>query len=560
MYTTAQLKAIRQDNLAKSMRDDAVDLAPSEADLAALDQVDCHIDHEPSNSGDEQSSSESEEEMEVEEGELEADNSSPLRRKITYDREAKRFTATQLSPGSLEGGRDTRDLAKLQEILDSNPGAIETLDSMLKAIKSNADVPSTSSTDRPAVAVNDQPAPQRDVRPSKDGNLDRLINQTSETTIYTNAVPSASPSQECPVGILPRTDGLPLISNDSEVVFAERAQPPHGLTQQTEEQLAQLREDRAAAKARTDQVILDAQRQRAELARPSAGMPLVNDNAVVPVHSCDLTAAAERVLLLSQPGSHDLACDDKLYQLTAHIDNATLVQIRNGEYVEFSKLLPREKITPAQDQGKFQIVDEEGKPAFAPYVPKDLYAINCFKKWELAFDIFAKIYAEFYPLRAPELLEYKHIIRRGADSFPWQHVYNYDQIFRQHAERNPGRTWAKKHLETWTNHVTDPSLENLSFLRLTPRDQNLLVDFLTKMVTANGVGLVIMITNVPFVVCTGMESITVTSCNEKMHLPPQQLHHQLHHHPPQLQLLIKCIVHFFRDVIHQPGFGLSYPA
>lgn len=135
------------------------------------------------------------------------------------------------------------------------------------------------------------------------------------------------------------------------------------------------------------------------------------------------------------------------------------MQIRNGEYVDFAKLLPREKLTPAQDHGKFQIVDDEGKPAFAPYVPKDLYTINSFKKWELAFDIFAKIYADFYPLRAPELLEYKHIIRRGADSFPWQHVYNYDQIFRRHAEKNPGRTWAKKHMETRTNHVTDPKTQ-----------------------------------------------------------------------------------------------------
>lgn len=122
IYSTEQLKAIRRANATAPVGDDAVDLAPNEADLNELAPVPEQSDQEsPGEGGSGQSSSESEEEMEVEEGELQADTSSPLRRKITYDRKNKQFTATELSPSSLEGGRDTRDLAKLQEILDSNP-------------------------------------------------------------------------------------------------------------------------------------------------------------------------------------------------------------------------------------------------------------------------------------------------------------------------------------------------------------------------------------------------------------------------------------------------------
>lgn len=463
IYTTEQLKAIRKAGAA-TCQDDAVLIAPDPSELDALAPATSPEPQTDINLG-AQSSSESEGEVDYEDGEIQPDPSTPLKRKITYDRDSNRFTATQISPGSLEDGRDTRDLAKLQQLLDSNPEAIDTLDSMIRAIKTS----SLQSKAAPAaeVQVPAPPLPTTAIHtatpacPTNAGNLNHLINQTSETTIYTNAVPSASPSQQCPKGLESQQD-LPVVSDDSEIIFSDpnnhvlAGNQPMQTPAQTEDQLMQQREERAAAKARTEQVILDAQRQRVDLARPSAGMAIVPFSGESQQQSGESTALIDRALILSRPGSHDLSCDDKLFQLTAHVDSTLILQIKNGEYVDFAKLLPREKVTPAQDQGKFQIVDDEGKPAFALYTPKDLYSINSFKKWELAFDIFAKIYADFYPLRAPELLEYKHIIRRGVELLPWTNVYNYDQIFRQHLEKNPGRTWSKKHHETWTNHVTDP--------------------------------------------------------------------------------------------------------
>lgn len=462
IYSTDELRAIKESNATIAMHSDGVQLSPDSDDLNELAP-------EPELETEEKADSTSESEGELTDSDANQDDSTPLQREISYDRDQQRFTEMQISPGSMRDGNDTRDLEKLQEILNSNPDALNTLDSMLKALKSSkpSDVTQSKKTKQSRKRPRATSKPPRDNPPASTsaGNINHLINQTSETTIYTNAVPSESPSQQRPLSgtavqnMPPPMMALPLNADDSEIIFADRRgqlpeSVPAQINQPDPDPLQLQREARSAAKGRTDQVILDAQRQRIELARPSAG---ISDNRNLPeVNGVDLGNSAPRAALLQQPGSYDLTCDDKLFQLTAHVDDITLRMIQNGEYVEFSKLLPREKVVPAQDKGKFQIVDDDGKPAFSQYVPKDLYSISNFKKWELAFDIFAKIYSDSYPLRAPELLEYKHIIRRGAESFPWVHVYNYDQIFRQFVEKNPGRTWAKKHLETWTNHVTDP--------------------------------------------------------------------------------------------------------
>lgn len=464
IFTTEQLQDKLRDSALKAVAEDAVDIA---ADTAAVDELapdypgltsvadEAEEGHDPSDS---------ESEGEIHEAGTPEDTSPGLRRQITYDHERQCFTSTALSPGSLDRGKDTRDLAKLQEILDSNPDAINTLDVMIQALKSTNSDNADNAVNTAAQAQPPQELQGQRLPPPPPGNLNQLINQTSETTIYTHAVPSASPSH-IPVAAhepLHHACGtiasIPQVSSDPEISFAgprDRHQVPDAQPG-TSDHLEQQRTERTAAKARTDALLLAAQRQRTELARPAAGMSYSNNDT--PVELNQATTRLARVQLLSSPGSHDLKCDDKLFQLTAHIDDQTLDKIQNGEYVDFAKLLPRETVVTSQEKGKFQIVDEDGKPAFAPYVPKDAYTITCFKRWELAFDVFAKIYADAFPRRAPELLEYKHIIRRGAESFPWLHVYNYDQIFRQFIEKNPGRTWAKKHHETWSNHVTDSKL------------------------------------------------------------------------------------------------------
>ena len=56
-------------------------------------------------------------------------------------------------------------------------------------------------------------------------------------------------------------------------------------------------------------------------------------------------------------------------------------------------------------------------------------SINSFKKWERA--------SKHHPHRAWELIEYMNSIESAAETFTWENVYCYDQIFRDLMKEYP---------------------------------------------------------------------------------------------------------------------------
>lgn len=141
--------------------------------------------------GGESTSSSDSESSDSELGEVQVGQNDPVRRKIPFNKETRQITPTPVSPGSLENGQDVRNLGKLQEMLVSNPQAVTAITSMLDVIKAmQADQQMVEQGNATAEASNGNstlppPPGQRNNRPGM-----------SETTIYTHAVPSASPSQE----------------------------------------------------------------------------------------------------------------------------------------------------------------------------------------------------------------------------------------------------------------------------------------------------------------------------------------------------------------------------
>lgn len=283
---------------------------------------------------------------------------------------------------------------------------------------------------------------------------------TSETTIYMHAVPSASPSQEVQRGVdlcldrlvlsgdlaqpanhspptdLQAVDNLQcqLLTSNEGASVAGPSHPDHH-----DEENQRIQQERQVAKGRTEQMVLEAERQKISMECPITG----KKNLLSP----------ELARILDQPGSHNLECDDKLYGLSIHLDEATLLLIESGQFIDLSKLLPNDKVVPDDEPECLQLVHQDGKLGIAPQVDKDAVIINSFKRWELAFDVYTGVFARAHPQRGPELFEYKHIIRRASETYIWQNVYSYDKVHRTHMQRNPGRTWSKKHKDAWSDHV-----------------------------------------------------------------------------------------------------------
>ena len=131
---------------------------------------------------------------------------------------------------------------------------------------------------------------------------------------------------------------------------------------------------------------------------------------------------------------------DQDYEVVAnHVDEATQQKIVKGEYIDFSKLLPRNKIL-VEEEGYLELIMKNGKAFWSPF--SETVSISGFNHWEQAFRIYSNIYTKAYPHRASELIQYNHIIYTISLSYAWDNVYLYDKEFRLHLSKHPERSWA----------------------------------------------------------------------------------------------------------------------
>ena len=98
---------------------------------------------------------------------------------------------------------------------------------------------------------------------------------------------------------------------------------------------------------------------------------------------------------------HTLMVDEQYLCVGAHIDSATRQKFENGEYVDFARLLPRDKVNQEEDH-RLQWVTKNGMTYLTP--PESSTSISSFGIWEQAFRVFSDIYTRKYPGRAAELI------------------------------------------------------------------------------------------------------------------------------------------------------------
>ena len=132
----------------------------------------------------------------------------------------------------------------------------------------------------------------------------------------------------------------------------------------------------------------------------------------------------------------------------AHIEEALQQKIIKGQYVDFSKLLPKDKLV--EDDGCMELIIKEGRSYWVPASNAESVQISNFNKWEQAYRVFANIYTKAYPDRAGELIEYNHVIHSISHTYVWDNVYSYDKDFTLHLSRHPERSWAIILQQAWS--------------------------------------------------------------------------------------------------------------
>ena len=123
---------------------------------------------------------------------------------------------------------------------------------------------------------------------------------------------------------------------------------------------------------------------------------------------------------------------DENYLVTgSHLDRSIGNKIVNNEYVDFSRLIPRERMFREEDH-RMELISKGWQTYFVPVSDREATGISSFSKWEEAFRIFSNVYTSKFPSKATELIQCNYVIYTASLTFAWDNVYQYDKEFRMH--------------------------------------------------------------------------------------------------------------------------------
>ena len=174
-------------------------------------------------------------------------------------------------------------------------------------------------------------------------------------------------------------------------------------------------------------------------------------------------AEAARAQIIDAPGeninvpmsmAHSFLADENFLLVASHLDQATYDKIVQGDYVDFTRLIPKDKVLMEDDQ-RMQIINKAGQTFWVPATQAEVSSINSFGKWEQAFRVFSDVYTRAYPHRAAELVQYNHVIHTASIAYSWDNVYIYDKDFRLHMSRHQNRPWSLILQQSWSLRLKD---------------------------------------------------------------------------------------------------------
>ena len=198
------------------------------------------------------------------------------------------------------------------------------------------------------------------------------------------------------------------------------------------------------ARVHSENTIIEAEKFKAAIAEPEGNYS--NDSCCNHTHLTEVRPQVGMGL-----------SDDDFFHLTCHIDESLKEKIERGNYVDLDRLLPHNKgmfLSRGSEECKYEWVRTDGVPYLAPARKEN--RINCFRRWEQAFCMYATIYCSAHPIRAREIWQYISVINTFSASFIWENVYQYDIVFRQLMEFNPSRSWAVTYTQMWNLTMTTP--------------------------------------------------------------------------------------------------------
>ena len=215
-----------------------------------------------------------------------------------------------------------------------------------------------------------------------------------------------------------------------------------------------MAEQQDMARRRTNEIILEAERQKAAVAAPSGTNNLIE----APLTNSFVNPS---ILVGKVPCVDNNFNDDgKICQVSNHVDVTTQSKISVGGFVEMGKIYPRENnILEPEEENRIEFQSRDGKTFWIPRGndrESKPVTINGVRMWEKAFRVYAAIYTEANPHRSSEIYQYVYTINLAASTYQWENVAYYDYHFRKLMAKFPQRSWSKVNTQLWSLSMRNP--------------------------------------------------------------------------------------------------------
>ena len=273
----------------------------------------------------------------------------------------------------------------------------------------------------------------------------------SEVTVYRNAVEmkrGSSSSEDFDTS--EEQESLMVNLNVSEKAMATADKTPAVDRATTPRQgVPSTPKKKDTAEERSERIIAEAEAARARIYNA------IGANQLIPIN-----------LNVDRPmANFSYQMDEDYLFVASHVDEVIRQKIINGEYVDFIKLIRKDKMSEEEEQ-KMIMVNKGGMSYWVPMSHRN-QTISSYSKWDQAFRVFLDIYTMNHANRTSELIQYGHIIQTASMTYAWENVYFYDREFRRHMERHPTCSWGVILQQAWTMYLKDrntytPGSKNMS--------------------------------------------------------------------------------------------------
>ena len=209
-------------------------------------------------------------------------------------------------------------------------------------------------------------------------NVAALDQAQSDETLYQKAVQSKRASSSSEDG-LDLSDESNLFNNlvlDTSVQRESRLGLPSRDNVQQPEQTAGAANHDPDPTEIGDTMVQQSERAKAAMVPPKGELP---NNLNINPGEFDKPVLSVKELL---------QMDQDYIVVGSHVDQNLQEKIVTGAYIDFSKLLPKDRLM-TEEEGRMDLVVRNGKAFWMPV--SEGVAINNFSKWEQAFRVFARV-------------------------------------------------------------------------------------------------------------------------------------------------------------------------